>query len=241
MRQSAGCSKKPAQALVEGAVGHPPKANGEFVWRLEDVLEVYTRPYDARFPQVCLDETSTQLLTHSRSPLPLKPGQPERQDYEYGREGVANLFMCYEPLAGWRRVMVRARRTKADWTWCIKELVEVHYPEAERLVLVLDNLNTHTPAALYEVFPPEEARGLAERLEIHYTPKHGSWLNMAEIELSVLARQCLDRRIPDQVTLTREAAAWEEVRNTQGRAVDWRFTTADARIKLRHLYHSIQV
>jgi hypothetical protein len=215
---------------------------------MEDVLEVYTRPYDPRFPQVCLDETSTQLLTHSRSPLPLKSGQPERQDYEYGREGVANLFMCYEPLAGWRRVMIRERRTKVDWAWCIKELVEVHYPEAERLVLVMDNLNTHTPAALYEVFPPQEARGLAQRLEIHYTPKHGSWLNpvlsevegMAEIELSILARQCLDRRIPDPVTLTQEVAAWEEGRNTQGKTVDWRFTTTDARIKLKHLYPSIQ-
>jgi hypothetical protein len=207
---------------------------------MEDVLEVYTRPYDPRFPQVCLDETSTQLLTHCRPPLPLKSGQPERQDYEYGREGVANLFMCYEPLAGWRHVMIRERRTKVDWAWCIKELVEVHYPLAERVVLVMDSLNTHTPAALYEVFPPQEARGLAQRLEIHYTPKHGSWLDMAEIELSVLARQCLDRRIPDPVTLTQEVAAWEEGRNTQGRAVDWRFTTADARIKLNHLYPSIQ-
>ncbi len=207
---------------------------------MEDVLEVYTRPYDPRFPQVCLDETSTQLLTHSRSPLLMQPGHPERQDYEYGREGVANLFMCYEPLAGRRRVMVRERRTKADWAWCIRELLEVDYPEAERLVLVMDNLNTHTPAALYEVFPPEEAWSLAQRLEIHYTPKHGSWLDMAEIELSVLARQCLDRRIPDQVTLTQEVAAWEQRRNTQGRTIDWRFTTADARIKLKHLYPTIQ-
>jgi hypothetical protein len=207
---------------------------------MEDVLEVYTRPYNPRFPQVCLDETSTQLLAHCRPPLPRKPGQPERQDYEYARQGVANLFMCYEPLASCRHVMVRERRTKADWAWCIKELVEVHYPEAERLVLVLDNLNTHTPAALYEGFSPEEARELAEGLEIHYTPKPGSWLNMAEIELSVLARQCLDQRIPDQATLAQDAAAWEEVRNTHGRAVDWRFTTADARIKLKHLYPSFQ-
>ncbi len=218
----------------------PPKANAEFVWRMEDVLEVYTRPYDPRFPQVCLDETSTQLLTHRRAPLPLKPGHPARQDYEYGREGVVNLFMCYEPLAGRRQVMVRQRRTKVDWAWCIKELIETHYPEAERLVLVMDNLNTHTPAALYEAFPPEEARDLAQRLEIHYTPKHGSWLDMAEIELSVLSRQCLNRRIPDQATLTQEVAAWEQRRNTQGRAIDWRFTTADARIKLKHLYPSIQ-
>jgi hypothetical protein len=155
---------------------------------MEDVLQVYTRPYNSRFPQVCLDETSTQLLTHCRSPLPPKSGQRKRQDYEYAHQGVANLFMCYEPLTGWRQVMVRERQTKADWAWCIKELVEVHYPEAERLVLVLDNLNTHTLAALYEVFPPAEARGLAEWLEMHYTPKHGSWLNMAEIELSILAR-----------------------------------------------------
>lgn len=207
---------------------------------MEDVLEVYTRPYDPRFPQVCLDETSTQLLSHRRPPLPTQPGQPARQDYEYVRQGVANLFMCYEPLAGRRQVMVRERRTKADWAWCVKELLEVHYPKAQRLVLVLDNLNTHTPSALYEVFPPEEARSLVQRLEIHYTPKHGSWLNMAEIELSVLARQCLSRRIPDQATLTSEVAAWETTRNTQGQAVDWRFTTADARIKLKHLYPSIQ-
>jgi hypothetical protein len=207
---------------------------------MEDVLEVYTRPYDPRFPQVCLDETSTQLLSHSRPPLPPRPGQPARQDYEYSREGVVNLFMCYEPLAGRRQIMVRERRTKVDWAWCIKELVETHYPAAERLVLVMDNLNTHTPAALYETFPPEEARSLAERLEIHYTPKHGSWLDMAEIELSVLARQCLDRRIPDQATLIQEVAAWEQRRNAQERAINWRFTTTDARIKLKHLYPSLQ-
>jgi hypothetical protein len=207
---------------------------------MEDVLEVYTRPYDPSVPQVCLDETSTQLLSHSRPPLPAQPGQPARQDYEYVRQGVANLFMCYEPLAGRRQVMVRERRTKADWAWCVKELLETHYPEAQRLVLVMDNLNTHTPAAFYEVFPPEEARSLVQRLEIHYTPKHGSWLNMAEIELSVLSRQCLSRRIPDQATLTSEVAAWETTRNTQGQAVDWRFTTTDARIKLKHLYPSIQ-
>jgi hypothetical protein len=207
---------------------------------MEDVLEVYTRPYDPRFPQVCLDETSTQLLTHSRPLCPIQPGQPARQDYEYVREGVVNLFMCYEPLAGRRHVMVRERRTKVDWAWCIKDLLETHYPAAERLVLVMDNLNTHTPAALYEVFPPVEAWALAQRLEIHYTPKHGSWLDMAEIELSVLARQCLDRRIPDRLTLTQEVAAWEEARNAQGSPVDWRFTTADARIKLKHLYPSLQ-
>ena len=206
---------------------------------MEDVLEVYTRPYDPRFPQVCLDETSAQLLTHGRAPLPLKPGHPARQDYEYGREGVVNLFMRYEPLAGRRQVMVRQRRTKVDWAWRVKELIETRYPEAERLVLVMDNLNTHTPAALYEAFPPEEAWGLAQRLEIHYTPKHGSWLDMAEIELSVLSRQCLNRRIGDQAALTQEVAAWEQRRNAQGQAIDWRFTTDDARIKLKHLYPSM--
>lgn len=203
---------------------------------MEDVLDVYTRPYDSRYPQVCLDETSTQLLTDSRPALPMQPGVSSRFDYEYVRQGVANLFMCYEPLRGFRHVMVRERRTKADWAFCIKELVEVHYPEAEKVVLVMDNLNTHTPAALYEVFAPQEARRLAQRLEIHYTPKHGSWLDMAEIELSVLARQCLGRRIGSMGALRQEVAAWEQRRNSQGSAIHWRFATADARIKLKHLY-----
>lgn len=206
---------------------------------MEDVLEVYTRPYDPRYPQVCLDETSTQLLAETRPVLPMQPGHPERFDYEYVRQGVANLFMCYEPLRGWRHVLVRERRTKADWAFCIKELLEVHYPLAERVVLVMDNLNTHTPAALYEVFAPQQARRLVERLEIHYTPKHGSWLDMAEIELSILARQCLRQRIPDLTVLRQEVAAWEERRNRQQSAVDWRFTTTDARIKLKHLYPAI--
>lgn len=204
---------------------------------MEDVLDVYTRPYDPRYPQVCLDETSTQLLGETRPGLPLASGYPER--YDYVRQGVANLFMCYEPLRGWRHVMVRERRTKADWAFCIKELLEAHYPLAEKLVLVMDNLNTHTPAALYEVFTPQEARRLAQRLEIHYTPKHGSWLDMAEIELSVLSRQCLDRRLPCLTRLEQEVAAWQQRRNAQGSAIDWRFTTADARIKLRHLYPSV--
>ncbi len=203
---------------------------------MEDVLEVYTRPYDPRYPQVCLDETSTQLLVDNRTVLPMKPGVSSRFDYEYVRQGVANLFMCYEPLRGIRHVMVRERRTKADWAACIKELVELHYPEADKITLVMDNLNTHTPGALYEVFAPQEARRLAERLEIHYTPKHGSWLDMAEIELSVLARQCLGRRIGSMDALRQEVAAWEQRRNSQGSAIDWRFATADARIKLKHLY-----
>jgi DDE superfamily endonuclease len=207
---------------------------------MEDVLEVYTRPYDPRRPQVCLDETSRQLLAEVNPPLPLAPGRPARQDYEYERRGVCNLFMMTEPLRNWRDVTVSARRTRIDWAHCVKELLEVHYPDADRVVLVQDNLNTHTPASLYEAFPPEEAKRLADRLEIHHTPKHGSWLNMAEIELSVLAEQCLDRRLADQATLEREVAAWRAARNADGRGVDWRFTTEDARIKLKHLYPTIQ-
>ncbi len=206
---------------------------------MEDVLEVYTRPYEERFPQVCLDEKSKQLVGEVREPLPLSPGHPARQDYEYEREGTANLFIVSEPLAGWRHISVTQRRTKIDWAHCIKELVDVHYPEAEKIVLVLDNLNTHTPAALYEAFVPAEARRIASKLEIHYTPKHGSWLNMAEIELSVLARQCLDQRIPDQEALAGEVSAWEAERNAAESTIDWRFTSADARIKLKHLYPEI--
>ena len=206
---------------------------------MEDVLDVYTRPYDPRRPQVCLDEASTQLLADVTPPLPVAPGQPAREDYEYARRGTANLFLAYEPLRGWRHLTVTDRRTRADFAQVIKELVDVHYPEAERIVLVLDNLNTHTPASLYEAFAPAEAKWLADKLEIHYTPKHGSWLNMAEIELSALSRQCLDRRIPDAATLAREVAAWEATRNQHQTAITWRFTTADARIKLRRLYPSL--
>ncbi len=207
---------------------------------MEDVLDVYTRPYDPRFPQVCMDETSRQLLADVAPPLPPAPGHPAREDYEYARHGVCNLFMVCEPLRGRRHVMVSDRRTRLDWAYCIKELVDVHYPEAEKLVLVMDNLNTHTPASLYEAFPPAEAKRLADKLEIHYTPKHGSWLNMAEIELSVLAEQCLDRRLPDRPTLEREVAAWEAERNAATRTITWRFTTADARIKLKHLYPAFE-
>ena len=217
----------------------PPKQDASFVWRMEDVLEVYTRPYDERFPQVCLDEKSKQLTSEVREPLAAGPGRVARYDYEYEREGTANLFIVNEPLVGWRHLSVTERRTKLDWAQCIKELVDLHYPEAEKIVLVMDNLNTHTPAALYEAFAPAEARRIAEKLEIHYTPKHGSWLNMAEIELSVLARQCLDQRIPDQETLAEEVSAWEEQRNAAESSIDWRFTTADARIKLKHLYPEI--
>ncbi len=203
---------------------------------MEDVLAVYQRPYDSRFPQVCLDEVSTQLLADTRRPQPPAPGRVAREDYEYIRHGVANVFLCCEPLRGWRSATVTERRTRVDWAQVIRDLVDVHYPTAERIVLVLDNLNTHTLGSLYEAFPPEEARRLAEKLELHYTPKHGSWLNMAEIELSILRRQCLARRIPDQATLTAEVAAWEAARNTRSGTVNWRFTTADARIRLKRLY-----
>jgi hypothetical protein len=215
-----------------------PAADAAFVSAMEDVLEVYTRPYDPRFPQVCLDETSRQLLAEVSPPRPVIPGHPAQEDHEYVREGVVNLFLVCEPLRGWRHVTVSARRTRLDFAHCIRELVDGHYPEAERIVLVLDNLNTHSPASLYEAFPPVEARRLAEKLEIHYTPKHGSWLDMAEIELAALAGQCLDRRLEDRATLEREVRAWEEARNAARTTIDWRFTTADARIKLKHLYPS---
>ena len=229
--------KSAIKPWLKGQWSIPPKQDGSFVWRMEDVLEVYTRPYDERFPQVCLDEKSKQLLREVREPLAVCPGHPARYDYEYEREGTANLFIVSEPLAGWRHLSVTERRTKLDWAHCVKELVDVHYPQAERIVLVMDNLNTHTPAALYEAFAPSEARRICEKLEIHYTPNHGSWLNMAEIELSVLARQCLgDRRIPDRESLAEEAGAWEAERNAAECSIDWRFTAADARIKLKRLY-----
>jgi DDE superfamily endonuclease len=218
----------------------PPQANAEFVCALEDVLEVYTRPYDPARPVVCRDEISKQLVAETRTPLPAEPGQPERVDYEYERCGTANLFLTCEPLAAHRHVTVTQQRTAVDFAAEVRDLLEVRYPQAERVVLVMDNLNTHQPAALYQAFAPAVARSLIERLEIHHTPKHGSWLNMAEIELSVLSRQCLDRRIPDADTLTQEVAAWEQARNTNARPVNWRFTTPDARIKLKRLYPSIQ-
>ena len=185
-----------------------------------------------------MDETSKQLLGDVRPPEAVAPGHPAHVDYEYARLGTANLFLFCEPLRGWRQVRVTERRTKVDWARAIRELVDVHYPDAERIVLVLDNLNTHTPASLYETFAPAEAKRLADKLEIHPTPKHGSWLNIAEIELSVLARQCLARRIDSLATLAREVAAWETERNASQRGVDWRFTTADARVKLKRLYPS---
>lgn len=206
---------------------------------MEDVLDVYTRPYDPARPQVCMDEISTQLLRDTRAPLPVQPGHAAREDYEYERGGVVNLFLFCEPLAGQRWADATERRTRADWAHQIKELVDVRYPDAERVVLVMDNLNIHSPASLYEAFPPAEAKRLADKLEIHHTPKHGSWLNMAEIELSVLRRQCLDRRLPDVAALRAEVAAWQDRRNADPRPIDWRFTTDDARIKLRRLYPTL--
>jgi hypothetical protein len=203
---------------------------------MEDVLEVYQRPHDPKRPQVCLDEASRQLLDALRPSLPMEAGQPLREDSESQRNGTVNLFMLFEPRAGWRHVEVTDRRTALDFAQVVKQVLTVHYPEAEKVVLVMDNLNTHKLSNLYEAFPAEEARALCERLEIHHTPKHGSWLNMAEIELSVLARQCLDRRMPTKEIVTAEVAAWEEARNRAGSTVNWRFTTEDARIKLKQLY-----
>jgi len=208
---------------------------------MEDVLGVYTLPYDRDYPQVCMDEMSKQLVGETRVPVPPAPGQPARIDYEYERLGVANLFLFFEPLAGRRHLQVTARRTKQDWAYAVRDLVDVHYPHARKIRLVVDNLNTHVGGSLYETFPPAEARRILDRLEIHYTPKHGSWLNMAESELSILSRQCLDRRIADPAFLAREVATWAARRNSAQATMDWRFTTADARIKLVHLYPVITV
>lgn len=219
----------------------PPRANAGFVAAMEDVLAVYARPYDERRPVVGLDEGGKQLIGETRPPLPVRPKHPAREDHEYQRNGTANVFMLFEPLRGWRHAVVTERRTNRDFAHRIKELVDVWYPAAERVVLVCDNLSTHTPAALYEAFEPAEARRVVEKLEWHYTPRHGSWLNVAEVELSVLARQCLDRRIPDRGTLAAEVAVWEAARNAAVVRVDWQFTTADARVKLKRLYPTIQL
>lgn len=208
---------------------------------MEDVLEVYTQPYDPKRPQVCMDETSKQLLADVQEPLPMQPGHPQRIDYEYKREGVADLFMFFEPLAGKRFVKATDQRTRKDWAHAMKELADEKYPQAEKIVIVMDNLNTHSPVSFYETFEPNEAKRLSDRFEFHHTPKHGSWLNMAEIELGVLIRQCLTRRISDKVTLEKEVKAWQDNRNAKVVMVDWRFKTADARIKLKHLYPVIHV
>ena len=206
---------------------------------MEDILEVYTRPHDESRPLVCLDETSKQLIAETRTPIPMKPGQPARYDYEYKRGSARSLFMLFAPLEGWRCVEVKDQRTAKDYAHVLKELSDVHFEKAEKIILVQDNLNTHTPASLYEAFAPEEASRLARRFEWHSTPKHGSWLNMAEAELAVLAKQCLDRRIQDQATLKAEVSAWLAKRNTGHAKADWRFTASDARIKLKSLYPAL--
>ncbi|WP_290279811.1 IS630 family transposase [Corynebacterium faecale] len=214
----------------------PPKANGEFVARMEDVLDVYARAYNPQAPVVCMDEKPYQLLNYTRQAIDVKPGRTRKEDYEYSRKGVCSIFVWAEPLAGRRRVHARPRRTRVDWAHEIETLLTVDYPDADKIVLVMDNLNTHTVGSLYEAFPAAKARDMANRLEIHYTPKHGSWLNIAEIELSALSRQCLSRRIPDLDTLNQELRPWQDTVNAEKRVVNWQFTTDDARIKLRHLY-----
>ena len=218
----------------------PPEANAEFVCQMEEVLNVYQRPPDPARPLVCFDEASKQLVDHVAAPIAAKPGRPSRVDYEYVRNGTANVFMLYAPLEGRREALVTERRTVVDYARAIRHLVDVMFPAAEKIVLVQDNLNTHKPASLYAAFPPEEARRLIDKLEIHYTPKHGSWLNMAEIELGVLGRQCLDRRVPDQSTMAREVAAWQRLRDESKGKVDWQFTTKDARVKLKRLYPVVE-
>jgi hypothetical protein len=217
----------------------PPDANPAFVAGMEDVLEVYQRPHDPEYPVVCVDETSKQLVAETRVPVAAKPGQPARYDYEYKRNGTANLFMIFAPLEGWRHVEVTDRHTAVDYAQILKAVADMNFPKAKKIVLVQDNLNTHKPASLYEAFPAAEARRLVERFEWHYTPKHGSWLDMAESELSVLSGQCLDRRIADKQTLTEEVAAWEKSRNKKHVKADWQFTTADARVKLKRLYPAL--
>jgi hypothetical protein len=214
----------------------PPDANANFVAGMEDVLEVYQRPHDPTCPVVCLDETSKQLIAETRVPIAAKPGRAARYDYEYERNGTANLFMMFAPLEGWRTVKVTDHHAAVDYAQVLKELSDTHFLEAKKIILVQDNLSTHKPASLYQAFPAAEARRLVERFEWHHTPKHGSWLNMAESELSVLSVQCLDRRIPGKNTLIAEVAAWERRRNTHHAKADWQFTAANARVKLKRLY-----
>lgn len=206
---------------------------------MEDVLDIYKRPYDPQYPVVCFDESSKQLVAEIIEPLPMEPDQPQRYDYQYERNGVSNLFMFFEPLAAWRHVEVTHQHTAVDYAQQMKYLVDTRYPNATKITIVHDQLNTHVPASLYKAFEPAEAKRIFDKIEFRYTPKHGSWLNMAEIEFSVLARECLDRRIPDQVSLKTEIATWQERRNHLLRTVDWQFTSVDARIKLKRLYPSI--
>ena len=218
----------------------PEKPSAEFVYHMEEVLDVYHRPYDPKRPVVCVDETFKQLIGETREPLPPRPGAVQRYDHVYVRNGTVSLFLACEPLQGWRSVEVTEHRRRTDWAGFICSLLEGRYRDAEKLVLIMDQLNTHSPASFYEAFPPKQAQRLAQRIEIHHTPKHGSWLNMAEIELSALGRQCLSRRIARADTLQRQITAWEERRNSCPARVQWQFTTADARIKLRSLYPSRQ-
>ena len=217
----------------------PPHRNAAFVSQMEDILDVYCRPYDPQYPVVCVDESSKQLLADVRPALPPEPGIAQRVDDHYERRGTCNLFLACEPLGGWRHIAVTQRRTQVDFAHFIRDLVDVHYAQATRVVLVMDNLNTHRPASLYEAFEPAEAKRIWDRLEWHHTPVHGSWLNVAECEFSVLSRQCTNRRIADEQALRAGIAAWEQQRNRAVKQVDWRFTTADARIKLAHLYPKI--
>jgi len=205
---------------------------------MEDVLDIYTQSYDQRHPLVCMDETTKQHIKETRCPIAMKPGRSECYDFEYERNGTSNLFMFFSPTEKWRHVEVTDRRTKTDWAHAMKNLADERYPEAGTITVVMDNLNTHGPASFYEAFEPEEARRLSRRFDFHYTPKHGSWLNMAETELSILSRQCLNRRISDQQTLKQQTAAWEKDRNSKYSTIDWQFTTQDARIKLKRLYPS---
>jgi hypothetical protein len=237
----AGAQKNDLKPWLKQQWVIPPKANAAFVAALEDVLDVYARPYDEARPVVCVDEGGKQLIGDVREPLPVRPGSLAKQDCEYERGGMANLFMAFEPLVGRRQVAVTERKTAADFARLLRRLSDEWYPEAGRIVLVCDNLNTHAPAALYEAFEPAEGRRVAERFAWHYTPRHGSWLNVAEMELSVLARQCLDRRIPDMPALRREVAAWERQRNAAVVKVEWQFTMADARVKLKKLYPTIEL
>jgi hypothetical protein len=208
---------------------------------MEDVLELYEQPFDPKRPQICFDERPCQLISEKRIPIPAEPGQPERCDYEYKREGTCNLFGFFQPLTGWRHLKVTQQRTGQDFADCMKDLVDELFPDADLIRVVLDNLNTHNPTSLYRTFPPQEARRILSKLEFHYTPKHGSWLNMVEIEFSVLSRQCLNRRIPSIEIMEQEVAAWEEQRNQQKATVEWRFTNQDARVKLEELYPNLDL
>lgn len=212
--------------------------DANFVWRMEDILDLYAQPNEPDYPIVNFDEVPYQLVSETRIPLPPKPGQPQRYDFQYKREGTCNLFVFLQALSGWRHVKVTDRRTKTDFAFCMKDLVDIHFPQAKKIRVVLDNLNTHTPAALYETFEPEEARRILRKLEFHYTPKHASWLNMVEIEIAVLSRQCLDRRIGNRDRLLHEIDVWQQKRNAQRAGVNWRFTASDARVKLKRLYPS---